>query len=290
MPRQPGRPQSRHHSNKGTIATLASDIHDLMTDISRNEAKQYMETTKRERQNADYMQNKAELTNAIVALDKALQMLSGVDHLALIQGKFKLSSSRLATMHAVKPAVLAAVQRLPTTNKIPVHKLSALERLGQRFGNKYSPFEPTITQILKDLLESFKATQETETSNEADCQTSYEEIMESKATELATKKKMLADKEESKAKQNKDEAANQAQWQVTADQLTAANKVFVSAKASCTTLAEKWEERKKLREEELKGIKEALETLTSDDARALIGKAAADGPGKLDFVQTSMVG
>merc|ERR1719389_1227387 len=183
------------NANKGNIATQAADIHDLMTDISNNEAKQYMETTKRERQNADYMQNKAELTNAIVALDKALQMLSGVDHLALVQGKFRLSTSQLATVHAVKPAVLAAVQRLPTDNKIPIHKLSALERLGQRFGNKYSPFEPTITQILKDLLESFKATQETETSNEADCQKSYEEIMENKAKELATKKKMLAQKE-----------------------------------------------------------------------------------------------
>merc|ERR550514_122750 len=93
------------NSNKGTIATLASDIHDLMTDIETNEKKQYMETTKRERQNADYMQNKAELTNAIVALDKALQMLSGVDHLALIQGQFKLSASQMATVRAVKPAV-----------------------------------------------------------------------------------------------------------------------------------------------------------------------------------------
>merc|ERR1719217_1920052 len=195
------------NANKGNIAGQASDIHDLMTDISTNEKKQYMETTKRERQNADYMQNKAELTNAIVALDKALQMLSGVDHLALIQGKFKLSTSQLATVHAVKPAVLAAIQRLPTDNKIPVHKLSALERLGQRFGNNYSPFEPTISQILKDLLESFRATQETETSNEAECQTSYEEIMESKASELTTKKQMLADKEENKAKQNKNEAA-----------------------------------------------------------------------------------
>jgi len=278
------------NSNKGNIATLASDIHDLMTDISKNEAKQYMETTKRERQNADYMQNKAELTNAIVALDKALQMLSGVDHLALIQGQAKLSATQMATVRAVKPAVLAAIQRLPSDSKIPVHKLSALERLGQRFNNKYSPFEPTITQILKDLLESFKATQETETSNEAECQKSYEEIMESKAEELKSKKEMLAQKEDNKAKQNKDEAANQAQWQVTADQLKAANKVFVAAKASCTKLANMWDVRKKLRAEELKGIKEALDTLTSDENRALIGKAAADGPGKLDFMQVKMSG
>merc|ERR550514_1292655 len=107
------------NANKGNIATLASDIHDLMTDISKNEAKQYMETTKRERQNADFMQNKAELTNAIVALDKALQMLSGVDHLALIQGQAKLSATQMATVRAVKPAVLAAIQRLPSDNKIP---------------------------------------------------------------------------------------------------------------------------------------------------------------------------
>merc|ERR1719456_726315 len=160
-------------------------------------------------------------------------------------------------------------------SKIPYHKLSALERLGQKFSAKYSPFEPTITQILKDLLESFRATSETETTNEADLQKSYQEIMDSKANELETKKSLLSDKEEQKAKANKDMNANEAEWQKTADQLTAANKVFGSAKGVCTSLANKWEERKKLREEELKGVEDALKTLTSDENRALIGKAAA---------------
>merc|ERR1719387_3051341 len=89
-------------TNKGEIASLASDINDLMLDISANEAKQYEETTKRERQNADYMQNKAELMNAITALDKAVQMLAGIDHLALIQGTF--SSSQGATMMHARSA------------------------------------------------------------------------------------------------------------------------------------------------------------------------------------------
>merc|ERR1719310_1882369 len=121
------------NANKGNIAGQASDIHDLMTDISRNEAKQYMETTKRERQNADFMQNKAELTNAIVALEKATQMLAGVDHLALIQGKF--DSQQQMVIRAVKPAVVKAMAKLPSfaQSKIPFHKLSALERLGQKF-------------------------------------------------------------------------------------------------------------------------------------------------------------
>merc|ERR1719456_26736 len=97
-------------------------------------------------------------------------------------------------------------------SKIPYHKLSALERLGQKFSAKYSPFEPTITQILKDLLESFKATAETETTNEADLQKSYQEIMDSKNNELESKKSLLADKEAQKATTNKDMTANEAEW------------------------------------------------------------------------------
>merc|ERR1719473_2098478 len=154
------------NNNKGNIATFAADIHELMTDITTNEAKQYEETTKRERQNADFMQNKAELVNAMTALDKAVQMLSGVDHLALLQGKAKLSTSQMATMRAVKPAVIKAMDRLPTQNHIPAKHLSVLARLGEQFGSTYTPFEPTVSQILKDLLESFRATAKTESENE----------------------------------------------------------------------------------------------------------------------------
>merc|ERR1719191_905439 len=163
------------NNNKGNIATLAADIHELMTDISANEAKQYEETTKRERQNADFLQNKAELVNAMTALDKAVQMLSGVDHLALLQGTAKLSMSQMATIRAVKPAVVKAMDRLPTQNRIPAKHLTVLARLGEQFGTTYEPFEPTVTQILKDLLESFRATKQTEAENEADLQKSYEE-------------------------------------------------------------------------------------------------------------------
>merc|ERR1719333_1260588 len=145
------------NANKGTIAELASDIHDLTSDIATNEAKQYEETTRRERQNADYMQNKAELKNAIDALDKAVQMLQGVDMLSFLQGKIQMTSAQVAVVRALKPAVLKAVDRLPS--KLTTKQLSALEAVSQVGSkSKYAPFEPTVTQILKDLLESFRST------------------------------------------------------------------------------------------------------------------------------------
>merc|ERR1719191_74927 len=276
------------NNNKGNIATLAADINELMTDISTNEAKQYEETTKRERQNADFMQNKAELTNAMTALDKAVQMLAGVDHLALLQGKAKLSMSQMATIRAVKPAVIKAMDRLPTQNRIPEKHLTVLARLGEQFGSTYTPFEPTVTQILKDLLESFRATAKTESENEVELQSSYEAIMETKASELKTKKALMADKENLKAQEESELTANQEVWQQTASQLKAANEVFGLAKDACSKKADEWEERCRLRDEEMAGIQKGLDILTSDENRALIGKASADGAGNLDFMQTDM--
>lgn len=273
------------NTNKGNIATRASDINSLMTDISRNEAKQYAETTKRERQNADYMQNKAELTNAIAALDKAVQMLSGIDHLSFVQGKF--TSNQAVMMSTAKSAAMKVVERLPS-DTVPLAQLSALEKMGSVGASEYKPFEPTITSILKDLLESFRATQETETTNEGELQTSYQELMGVKGSALETKKASMKQKEDDKARETQELAANAAEWQSTAKELRAANALFGGAKTACTAKANQYNARVEARNEELSGIDDALETLTSDENRALVSRASKDGPGGLDFLQLDM--
>jgi len=188
----------------------------------------------------------------------------------------------------VKPAVVKAMDHLPTQNRISSKKLSILARLGEKYDTTYTPFEPTITQILKDLLESFRATSKTENENEAELQTSYEEIMETKAKELNSKKTMVSEKEAQKAQEEQSLTSNQEVWQTTADQLKAANEVFGLAKDACSNKADEWDERCRLRDEELDGVQKALDILTDDKNRALLGKASADGPGSLDFYQTGL--
>lgn len=278
---------NKMNANKGAIATAAADINDAMTDITAIEAYKYKETTKRERQNADFMQNKAELMNAVGALDKAVQMLGGVDPLALIQGKGKASlqeSQRVAVI-AAHAAVTKALQALPDDVPAPVDQLAALERVATTANGKYTPFEPSVSGILKDLLESFRATAETEANNEAMLQSSYEDLMATKADQLLSKQTMMKEKEALKASEGEQLTANELSWQTTADAVTAANDLFAAAKDACSKKAEEQKARVAAREEELDGINKCLETLTSDETRALINKAANDGPGTLDFLQ-----
>lgn len=284
------------NTNKGNIASFASDVNDLMLDIKDNQAKQYEETTKRERQNADYMQNAAELNNAIQALEKATTMLGGVDPLGLLQGTF--TSSQALVLRALRPAIAKAVLHVPSAKlSVPAAKLSALDKLGEvKSTGQYQPFEPTITAIMKDLMESFKATQETENANEADLQTSYDEIMAAKAEGLKTKQAMLKEKEDSKARESTQLTANDKLWQTTADGIKEANRLFGLAKTSCAAKADQYNARKEARTKELEGVEDALELLTSDENRALMGRSSADTTkGRadlkkrgLDFLQVDM--
>merc|ERR1719465_375541 len=112
--------------------------------------------------------------------------------------------------------------------------------------------------------------------------------METKAGELKSKKSLMAEKESLKAQEESELTANQEVWQQTANQLKSANEVFGLAKDACSKKADEWEERCRLRDEEMEGIQKGLDILTSDENRALIGKASADGAGSLDFMQTDM--
>jgi len=214
-----------------------------------------------------------------------VQMLTGFDELSLLQGKVKFSTTQRQTLRAVKPAVEKALPALPDTKPAPIAELAALEKAATTISAKYTPFEPTITNILKDLLESFKATAETEANNEADLQDSYERLMQTKTDQLTEKKEMVAKNEALKAEESQQLSDNELQWQATADAVTAANSLFAAAKEACSKKSDEWKERKAAREEELRGINAALETLTSDESRALINKAANDAPGNLDFLQ-----
>merc|ERR1719478_1817555 len=64
-------------SNKGKSATEGSEIAELNADIAKNEDAQAKATAIREKENGDYQANKAEMEQAIGALEKAVVVLSG---------------------------------------------------------------------------------------------------------------------------------------------------------------------------------------------------------------------
>merc|ERR1719393_549311 len=91
----------------------------------------------------------------------------------------------------------------------------------------------------------------------------------------ATKEKKTAEKVEAEAN-----LADTTQTYDDTDAQKAADTEFFDAtKAACSAKHEEWTTRASLRDEELAGVKEALEILTSDSARELFAKSIQAGQG-----------
>jgi hypothetical protein len=72
----------------------------------------------------------------------------------------------------------------------------------------------------------------------------------------------------------------------TTEQMNTDTEVFSNAKKGCEKKADEWTRRAELRKLELDGIAKALEILTSEEAKALFGKAIKGGT--TGFIQLSM--
>jgi hypothetical protein len=275
-------------SLKGKSATEGSEIAELNQDISDNNDAQAKATAIREKENGDYQANKAEMEQAIGALEKAVTVLSG----AGTKGEFVQKEMSLL---AVASGVRNAVQALPQGAKLAPTQLSLLSSFMKdpqdyyedkaAAKSSYSPASTTIMGILKDMYDTFTANLETETQTEATNQKNFENVMAVKADELAKSTEVLQKTEANKAESDKQLADTMQELEDTTVQMKDDTKFFDETKAACKTKADDWSERTRLRTQELAGINKALEVLTSDDARALFNKAIK--PGKETFLQLS---
>merc|ERR1719313_1821878 len=124
----------------------------------------------------------------------------------------------------------------------------------------YSPQSATVIGILKDMYDTFAADLEKSNQDESNAQMGFEEVM----AEKAEKNKMLAE--------------NEQLLEATQGQLKEDEEFFAAATESCKSKSAAWDERSRLRTEELSGIAKALEILTSDEAKATFKSATETRP------------
>jgi len=84
---------------------------------------------------------------------------------------------------------------------------------------------------------------------------------------------MVTDKSAQKAEKSQQLAENEQLLEATQAQLKEDEEFFETARTTCKDKSDAWDERSRLRTEELSGINKALEILTSDDARATFQSA-----------------
>merc|ERR1719240_2102060 len=148
------------------------------------------------------------------------------------------------------------------------------------FGD-YAPASTVIQGTLKNMYDTFTSQLESANADEAGKQKSYEELMATKTSELATLSATLAKKKETLGDDTKTMTDSSIERDETQTQLKTDEEFFEKTKESCKTQADAWAERSRLRTEELAGINKAVEILTSDEASSTFGRATSM------FLQTS---
>merc|ERR1719460_1850858 len=131
----------------------------------------------------------------------------------------------------------------------------------------YSPQSATIMGILKDMYDTFSADLEKSNSEESAKQKGFEDLMAEKQQQIADWTAQVTDKEGQKAEKSTMLSENEELLAATQAQLKVDEDFFATARDSCKAKSDEWDERQRLRTEQLDGINKALEILTSDEAR-----------------------
>merc|ERR1719379_1369124 len=141
------------------------------------------------------------------------------------------------------------------------------------FKKKYEARSGGIQDILKDMLKTFEDNLEEATAAEEKAESDFDALMEAKKTQLSTAKQALLDKSGEKGARGEALAASKEEKEDLEGQNERDAGYLSDTKKTCEERATEWDERKKLRAEEIAAIQEAIGILHSDDARDTFKKS-----------------
>jgi predicted nucleic acid-binding Zn-ribbon protein len=277
-------------NQKGTAAVKDYEMNVLKKQIKENQDATNQATIIRQKDNTAFQSKKAEMETTIGSLEKGIMVLSGAGtHTASL-------IAQKGMMSQMKASIKKAVRSLPADGDFSPDHMEAITKFlqdpaefyDQKAAAKeaYSPASTTIMGILKDMYDTFAKNLESETSTESTAQMAFEDLMATKTKELATLNAELKIRSAEHAEALVQVADASQELDDTTQQMKADIDFFDDAKAQCSAKADAWAERVRARTEELAGISKAIEILTSDDAKALFGKAIKPGMEKT-FLQIS---
>merc|ERR1719359_2598873 len=273
---------------KGSTGKLTAETAGLSKDIAANNQAVKEATQIREKETADYEAAKTNLEAAIGALEGAIEVLTGAGTLleknsavektkllsvaADVKGALRVLPSDAFTHGQNDKRIVEAFIRDPTGfYSQEKAKLGAMQIKGN-FGD-YNPASTQIQGLLKGMYDAMVSDLESKNAAQAMAQKSYEELMDTKKSELQALTKNLGKKTTQLGEDTNELSDSNIERDETEVQLADDTKFFQEAKEACRTKANSWAKRTKLRSEELSGIEKAEGILNSDDAKDTFGKA-----------------
>merc|ERR1719335_300310 len=131
----------------------------------------------------------------------------------------------------------------------------------------YETQSGAIQGILADMMDSFTRDYASNDEEETAKQKDFDALMKTKTDDLKKLEKALTDKTMNEGDDVKQLATDQKEREETEDELKATEEFLETTIDACKSKADEWAERSRLRTEELAGMNEAIDILTSDTAK-----------------------
>merc|ERR1719181_1044974 len=254
----------------------------------------------REKENSDYQQEKAYMETTLTSLHQAIEVLSGAGTKGGVGFLKVVSRVRSALLDSPRLDMLSddKARLLKTFFEDPLSLLQdPVDYYEQKAQAKasYSPQSATIMGILKDMYDTFSADLEKSNAEESAAQKSFEDLIAEKQKQIADWTAQVTDKEGQKAEKATMLSENEELLAATKGQLKIDEDFFETARDSCKAKSDEWDERSRLRTEQLDGIEKALKILTPDEARKTFAASATraedtfgtEGSREMDSTETT---
>jgi hypothetical protein len=264
---------------------LTSERTDREEEIKQLKASISEETAMRTEENTNYVAAVDEMTKAIAALEKAVDVMSAG---APVEGSLVTMKSSLTKAVNLGKGFLAQrdVKTLLRALQPDVPDAD-WEKLNQdaTFKMKYTSRSGEIQDILAEMLQTFKDNKEEAINAETKAADDSKKLLEAKEEALSTAESALRAQAGENGARGESKAECSEEKKDLEDQNTRDEGYIADTKAACAAKAGEWDERKRIRADEISSIQQAIHVLRSDDARDVF-KSSLESQG---FIQRSMV-
>jgi hypothetical protein len=214
-------------------------------------------TSQREKENKAFVEQEAELKNYVDGLTKAVTAIEKGMTGSFLQGK--------AAMRLLRKAVEAS-------SATEYDKQAVTEFLQGSNTQSYVPKSGEVSGILKTMLDNFASDLKETQDAEAKAVTTYEELKAAKTKQVNVLTSEIETKTSRVGELQVGIVGMKQDLKATSGSLVEDLKFAKQVKTDCESKTGEWEERKKLRGEELVAIHETIKILNDDDALELFKK------------------
>jgi len=273
----------------GHLGSYTAELKNLKDDIVENKETVFKAEEIRHKENTDFVKQKAALEEGIINMNKAIQVL-GAGTSGFTPA---MMETRMLTVAAGVRGAFGLYAKHESDIGFDADKFSSVKSfLGSpnAMMQSNSPHKGTYTTqstaiqgILEEMYETFQRDLVSATDEETQRQSDFDQLKETKSQDHA----LLSDTLTKKTKEDGDDAkqlAEDQQERAETQEQVKTDKAFLETTLDgCKTKADHWAERTRLRTEELAGINQAINILTSDEAKATFSSSDTT------FVQLNMM-